>query len=869
MMKKFTVHSLKFTVVLMLCLITLSGMAQKKKQNNHANGLTKEELATYEAEIKKMVNYLQETLNFIGDPTQTAQEKEIIFSQSYTKIFQDDKVQIEDDLDNKRNTNLSKDVQAYLKDIDFFFKNAKFTFDVQSVANLQKENGETYFKVTMNRKLEGVTVTNDTINEVKIRYVEINLDKVNNNLKIASIYTTKVNERESLRYWWNSMPSAWKNYFGKDIKINDTIPLKSVMQVNENDFIYSYPVLSVIESDTVASEWKEVVVNKGLDKLYAQLRSLSLTQEVDVSNTKTITTLEPLNELSDLSVLDISGTHVNDLTPLRNANKLKVLKANNTRIEDLSPLKYDIMLEELDISNTDVNNIGVIEILNRLEKLNINHTQISDLKPIENCPDLEYLFAENSKINTIEAINSLEKISSLNISNTGVRDLSPLRNLKSLQSLRISNTGVTNLNVLGEMSDLKELYCSNTTVSDLTPLKNHRRLSKIYCDNTRIDINQASEFSKENPFTLVIYDTNALSEWWDSLPIYWTAVFAKQVDIEGVPSTEQLHEVINMTDLDLSGNSFIQNLLPVSRLTNLVNLNLSNTEITFLEPLAGMTHLENINIENTYIKSIKPLADMKSLKTLILNNTPVDDLEPLVSDSHLEVIYANNSGVGDEQVHLLRSSLPSVTVIYQTEKLRTQWNELDETWQNLLKEQISCNSYEPSDLELQRIDDITAFQVTQENQIQSLEPIKNLYWLETVNIASQGIRDISPLADKIYLKELQLQNNPINDLTPLVNDTLISVLNIENTQISDLSKVEKMIHLRSLNASGTAIKSLKPLSKMTALEELFINNTAVKNISPIESIPTLKLLKIYNTKVKSKAVNKLQKKRFDLNIVYY
>jgi len=872
MMKKMkTENGKRIVLFLLLCCIGIIAPAQKKNQNktHETNGLTKEELATYETEINKMVNYLQETLNFIGDPTQTAQEKEIIFSQSYTKIFQDDKVQIEDDLDTKRNANLSKDVQAYLKDIDFFFQHATFTFDVQSVANLTKDNGETYFKVTMNRKLVGITVTNDTINEVKIRYMEINLDKAKNDLKIASIYTTKVNERESLRYWWNSMPSAWKNYFGKDVKINENIPLKAVMQVNENDFIYSYPILSVIDGDTMATEWKEETVSSGLDALYGKLKSLSMTQEVDVANVRTITTLEPLNELSELSVLNITGTNVNDLTPLRNANKLKVLKAGNTRIEDLSPLKYDIMLEELDISNTDVNNIEVIEILDKLEKLNINHTQVSNLKPIENCPNLEFLFADGSKIKDLQVVGNLEKITSLNISNTAVRDLTPISNLKSLHSLKISNTPITNLNVLSEIDNLKELYCSNTSISDLTPLKNHRKLSKIYCDNTRIDNSIASEFTKTNPFTLVIYDTNALSEWWDSLPIFWTAVFAKQVNIEGKPTTEQLHEVINMTDLDLSGNLFIQNLLPVSRLTNLVNLNISNTEITFIEPLAGMTHLENINLESTYVKSLKPLEDMKNLKTLNINNTPIESLEPLWFDSHLEVVLANGTAVTEEQVNLLRMIQPNVTVVYQTEALRTWWEQLDEEWQSLLKSQISCNSYEPTDMDLQRIVNITEFRVERENQIQDLNPIKNFYWLEKVNIANQGIRDITPLANKSFLRELQLQNNPINDLSALVSDTLLAVLNVENTQVSDLSKLEKTKYLRVLNASGTGIKSLKPLSKMTTLEELLINNTGVKSISPIENIPSLKLLKIYNTKVKSKHVKKLQQKRFDLNIVYY
>ena len=858
---------MKKIIILVLCFITLTATAQKKKQNN--NGLTKEELAVYETEINKMVNYLQETLNFIGDPEQTAQEKEIVFSQSYTKIFQDSKVQIEDDLDTKRNTNLTKDVQAYLKDIDFFFQYATFKFDVQNIASLNKEDGSPYFKVTLNRQLVGKTVTNDSINEVKKRFIEINLDKVKNDLKIASIYTTQVNERETLRYWWNAMPSPWKTYFGKELRINDTIPLQSIIQVNETDFIYSYPILSVVDDDTVATDWKELVVRNGLDEFYAKLKGLVMMQSVDVSGIKTITTLDPLNELSELQTLNISGTNVGDLTPLRNSNKLKVLKASNTRIDDLSPLKYDIMLEELDIAHTDVNNLSVLEILSKLEKLNISYTQVNTLNDVKQCPNMAYLAVEGCKINTLQPLTELNNIVSLNISSTPIRDLTPVSHLTDLQSLKISQTPINNLNALQEMENLKEIFCSNTNISDLTPLKNHRRLSKIYCDNTRIDGKQASEFTKSNPFTLVIYDTNALEQWWEELPIYWKAVFSQQTSIEGDPTTEQLHEVINMTDLDLSGNAYIQNLMPVSRLTNLVNLNIANTEITRLNALTGMTNLENINLENTHIDDLSPLAGANSLKTINISNTPVTDLSPLANDIHLETILANNTHINTAQVYLLKENLRNVTIIYQTEALSNWWEGLDDHWKYIFKDHIGCEEYVPSALDLQKIVDLQSLVVEGDDAIQNLEPIQSFHWLEKVNLIGQGIRDIKPLANKIYLKELLLQNNPISDLSPLESDTLISVLNIENTQVSDLSKLEKMSHLRILNAGGTGIKSLKPLAKMMELEELLVNNTNVKNISPIENLPSLKLLKIYNTKVKSKTVNKLQQNRFDLNIVYY
>ena len=856
------INKRKVLILVLFFCSAIAATAQNKK-------LTKEEIAVYENDINKMVTYLQETFNFIGDPTETTQEKEIIFYQSYAKIFQDDQVQIEDDLDNNRSISLCKDVQAYLKDIDFFFQYAKFTFDVQNIANLYKEDGSPYFKVTMNRRLVAKTVTNDSINDVRTRYIEINLDPKNNSLKIASIYTTKINERQTLRYWWNSMPSAWKNYFAKDLKINDSIPLKSIMQVNESDFIYSYPVLANNGGETQVTAWKENVIKTGLDNLYHILKGLSMTQEVNVADIKTITNIEPLSELSELITLDISGTNVNDLTPLRNANKLKTLIASNTQINDLSPLKYDIMVTELDISETEVTDLSVLETLNHLEKLNISNTNISNLQPIENCPDLAFLVAEGSQVTNLTPIAKQNNIISLNINNTKVKDLSPISNYPSLQSLKISNTSIDNLNALSNMKELKELYCSNTVINDLSPLKNHKRLSKVYCDNTGITVSQASEFSKENPFTLVIYDTNALSEWWNKLPIYWKAIFSKQIQIDGIPTTEQLHEVINLTDLDISGNEFIQNLLPISRLTNLVNLNISNTDISQIEALYGMTNLETIALESTHVSNLMPLANMNQLKVLNINNTPVSKIDCLANDSHLEIIWAENTDIDMEQVKALKKSLPDVTVVFQTDELQSWWRYLEDSWKRVFKNHIPCDNEEPTPLELHKMMSIREINIDQENSVTSLEPIRHCDWLEKANFNHQGIRSIDPLYNKIYLRELQLKDNPINNLDPLENDTLISILNLENTQISDLSKLEKLSHLRILNVGGTAIKNLKPLSKMRELEELMINNTDVKNISPIENIPSLKLLKLYNTKVKNKTVNDLQQKRYDLNIVYY
>ena len=819
----------------------------------HAQKLTKEEIARYETEIRTMVNYLEETLNFIGDSTASAQEKSIVFTESWSKIFIDDKVQVEDDLDVNRNTPINKDVQAYLKDIDFFFKWATFQFDVQSIANNTREDGVVFFKVTLSRHLTARTINDEPIDDIRNRFVEINLDRQKNSLKIASIYTSKVNEAEALREWWNGLSTNWKNRLGGDIMLYDSIPLQRIV-ITTTGFV----------------DVNDKIYENSLKDVDAKLKLVTQKQSVDLSGILGIISLEPLSELSDLTWLDFSGTSVDDISPLRNANKLKTLRANNTLVEDLSSLKYCLTLEELEVSNTAVNDLSVLAYLPNLRKINLSDSQINRTNGLKNCPSLVSLNLSGTRIPNINVVQDLPLLKSLDISNTAIRDLTPVSSLKELQSLNISGSAVSNLQALSELEDLRELYCSNTSISDLTPLKSNRRLIRIYCDHSGIHDAEASAFLQTNPYTLVIYDTEALKTWWRELPIYWKAVFSKQItNVESEPTTEQLHEIINLQELDLSGNTFLQNLVPVSRLINLRTLNISNTEINFLQPIQGLMNLESLNISHTYIRDLSPLKEMTNLKYLNIMNTPVDDFAPLLNDNSLELIEADSTDVNPSQIIVLKESQRQVHVIYQTEALKNWWIGLDPIWQAIFRNAIDTQDEIPNALDLQRVVDIQELEIGVEFPIISLEPLKNFLWLERLTINGQSVRDIAPLENKLYLVELNVQNNPISSLKPIESSTKLELLNIENTQINDLGPLSKMHNLVTLNAAGTPVKSLKPLSGLHSLENLFVNNTDVRSISPVEDIATLKQLKIYNTKVRARDVEKLQQKRMDLNIIYY
>ena len=195
------------------------------------SSLSDKDVKEYENQVHQMVRYLQETLNFIGDPDNYAQEKDIIFKESYNKIFRDENVQVEDDLDENRGSSINKDVQAYLKDIDFFFHNVSFDFDIQSVTPQINEAGDTFFKVSMVRTIAGRTITGDSINNSKNRFLEINLDSYKKELKIVSFYTTKPNAKEELYGWWNTMSVDWKNYLGKNIFVNEDVEMSRINKI--------------------------------------------------------------------------------------------------------------------------------------------------------------------------------------------------------------------------------------------------------------------------------------------------------------------------------------------------------------------------------------------------------------------------------------------------------------------------------------------------------------------------------------------------------------------------------------------------------------------------------------------------------------
>jgi len=850
--------------------------------------LTAEQIANYSDQSKQLVSYLEGTLNFLGDCDELPSDKGIIINSSFLKIFASDKVQIEDDLDETRDIPLNKNVQAYLKDIDFFYKEVKFGFLVEEVEQLVTDSGVIVFKLTLNRHLKGITINDDTINNNQLRYIEFNLDPQQRDLKIASIYTTKIREKEELRYWWNTMSAEWKNFFGKSVIVYDTLPLKNIIWFSDSSLVIE-KWAETITTDTIYIDSNDSLLLSGDDEvvkidtvfnlipdtvkvntttIYRLLKVFRSIKKIDLSNNLTINNLLPISELSELVEINISNTLIENLTPTRNLNKLVVFNCSGTPVTSLEPLRYTSTLNELDCSGASIEDIDALSNFVKLIELDLSNNNITQLDALASLNKLAHLNISGTDINDLTPLNDLNLLSDLNISNTRVLDLSSIDSLSSIQKLNIDSTNIVSLEPLLNFSKLTILQANNTPVANLSPLSDHSLLKVIYCDNSNVTVSEANSYMQSNPQTLVIYNSQELISWWDGLSAEWKDIFRNKCDISSTVTKEKLHQLINQTSLSVAYNRNIKSLEPLRMLHRLEELDIQHTSISDLAPLSGLVNLEKLNLNNTKVSSLEPLSSLYSLQQISFENTEIDKLSSL-SDLHkIEFVYCDKSKITGQEALNFKSLHSSCLIIYQSQKLRLWWNNLDGVWQNILRSQLNLPE-RPINEELQELVDLTELVITSNLSINNLNPLHIFIRLEKLTVSNTSITDISPLTSLKGLMKLNISGNPIIEIESLSNLVNLKELVLKNTSVEDLEPISEMNNLVFLNISGTKVKSLKYIQNLHNLERLYLNNTRVKNLKPIMTLSKLELLQCYNTSIRSSKIDEFKKLNSTAEVVYY
>jgi Leucine-rich repeat (LRR) protein len=778
--------------------------AQKSKQVKQAAKPTDPELKQHEQKVKDMVAFLEYVLNTLGNNSTSARDKDVLITESYTKIFRDAKVQVEDDLVEKRNVITNKDVQAYLKDVDFFFDNIKFEFKIKDIQGKVNANDKLFYKVSLIRNIQGMTAEGKAINNTIPRYIEVNYDPNDKDLKIVSIYTNEFNEKTALTNWWKELSFEWQSIFKQKMNV-----LSDSMQLND--------IKNVIALDAL-----------------------------DLSGNSYIQDIEPLTQLVDLQHLDLSGTSITDITPLRNLTGLTSLNLSNTNVEDLSALKYSDKLLDLNISNTLVSDISVFEKFVNLEHLEMKNTSVTDFTMLQNLTQLKYLSLENSQILDITPLGSLTMMGELNLSRTGIVNLSPLSAMKSLALLDLDSAKFTDISIMKNLEGLEVLSVNYTTISNLSPLQDLKKLERIYCDHTLVNRDLADAFMASNPEVLVIFDSEDLRGWWNTLPAEWKTVLSGTAKIQINPTKEELAQVTNIDSINVSDNASVLDLEPLKKLPKLRSVVAAKTPIKDLTPLKDHRDIRVLDISNTNVTDISAISHMSKLTLLKADNSDIQNLEALTNLPSLKSVYA-------------------CLVVYKTSTLEQWWDALPDAWKQVFQTQVPIRPKSRSE-DLHRLIELETihFKDAPVTELTSLGPFVRI---KELDFSGTGISDMSPLTTIKSLKSLHATNSPIRVLAPLSSITTLEDLDISNTPVEDLRPIRPLENLKVFNCSGTQVSSLTSLEQLF-LESIDFSNTSVKNMDALFGMP-LKTLKCYNTRVSSKTVEKFKSSNPSCNVVFY
>jgi Leucine-rich repeat (LRR) protein len=794
-----------------------------KKTDKKAEEQKKPDAAQDEKKVRDIVAFLEYVLNTIGSSGTATSDKEVLITESYSKIFRDSKVQVEDDLDEERDVSTNKDVVAYLKDVDFFFREVRFEFIVDGISSGINSAGKAFYKVSLKRNLKGTTTDGKAVNNTKPRFIEVNYDPVNQDLKIESIYTHEINDKAALSNWWKQLSFEWQNIFKKRLSLQ-------------------------AESITLAD-----------------IRSVTAITELDLSNNIFIQSLDPLAQLSNLKSLRLSGTNVTDLTAIRNLTELESIDLSNTKVSDLSILKYADKLEKLNINHTSVTDISVVEKMPALNTLDASATPITDFSPIARASELNQLNLRATSIQDLSAMSQLVSLKDLNVSTTPVNDLSPLSGLSALEVLTLDSTRVFSVEPLKALANLRILHANHTAIADLNPLQKLPKLETIYCDQTQVKREAADAFMAVNPAVLVVFDSKDLKLWWNTLTPEWQAILVKAANIGNSPSKEELAKVTSVDSLNIGGAGRIRSLEPLRRLQKLQVLIANNTSINDLSPIASLSGIRYIDISSTDVGDFSPIGNLRKVKVLRADKTKVDNLLPLVKMQALEKLYVDQTPVHDIIVQEYLAMNPKTLVVYKTIHLNRWWKSISSEWKDVFRNQMQDTA--GSRENLHRLVELELFQF-KEAPVKDLTALSEFVRLKDLHFSGTNIADLTAPPNITMLKSLHATNGPVQKLDPIQALRGLEDLDVSNTPIDELKPLSALVNLRKFNCSGTQIRKLDPLANLQYLEFVDCGNTRVSNLDPLLN-PPLKTLKCYNTKVNSREIESFKKKKPECNVIYY
>ncbi|HLN53782.1 MAG TPA: leucine-rich repeat domain-containing protein [Lentimicrobium sp.] len=393
-----------------------------------------------------------------------------------------------------------------------------------------------------------------------------------------------------------------------------------------------------------------------------------------------IRSLKGVENLNLLEVIFFDNTQVNSLEQLSDLPALKIVYCDKTNIDSRKALAFmqsrpdvRVIYESQELmawwqklpdewksifsALTELSDAPTREQLHEvsfIKSLDIsNNVLINDISPLTEISSLNVLNISGSGVKDISALSGLFNLNTLNISRTRIADLSPIAGLTGLTEIDFSLSAVTSIKPLSELPNLRTIGMDSTNVTDPQYLAKMQHLATVFADGVISLPALVSNIMDSIPDILIVYQTKALSDWWNGLSSQWKEVFSSYEPVSQMPDRIQLHKIANLKEIDISNKKEINNLTPLSTLKRLQVLNASNMQLSDLTPLAITDRLRIVDISNTPVTDLSPISNHKLLEDFNCANSPVSDLSPL--SWHLSLKRLNISGTQVTKLDVLET----------------------------------------------------------------------------------------------------------------------------------------------------------------------------------------------------------------------
>ena len=383
-------------------------------------------------------------------------------------------------------------------------------------------------------------------------------------------------------------------------QINDLRPLSSLtglrsLYLDENPIRDFSPLYALTGLATLSIRGIEVT-DRQLEELSLALPSCAIHSEAAVESVPDIT-LGGVTFKADVTVLDLSGMELTDISALSACRSLRRLDLSRNQIRDLSPL--------MDIRT--------------LEWLSIKENQVTDLRPLMAMTSLRSIYADANLIQSAVPLGSLQELRELYLSANPLSDLSGLGKLSGLETLYLEDVGLTDemLEALKSMNGLK-----------LLSVYDNPALSGEAVDGLKSALKNCLIQHAPLVYSVEIAGQRIRRD-----------VTELDLSNSGVTDLSNLTLLSSLQTLNLRGNP-LENIYSLQWVTSLRHLDLACNQIQDASPLASLYYLETLDVSSNQINVITPFFTLTNLRELDLsgNHIPAEEIERLrgaLPDCHI------------------------------------------------------------------------------------------------------------------------------------------------------------------------------------------------------------------------------------------